>query len=73
MNSEDFKYLIDYLGCDFLHKHDEGLVFCSHSNNPVSCEGNCYFEICPLKNMLIEAKEALDNFDPFFREEDYDL
>jgi hypothetical protein len=73
MNADDFKGLIDYLGCDYFHKHYEGLVFCSHSKNPDPCEGNCNFESCPLQKTLIEAKEALDNFDPFFREEDYDL
>ncbi|MDP3465338.1 MAG: hypothetical protein Q8R86_06165 [Sulfuricurvum sp.] len=73
MNFEDFKGLIDYLGCDFLHKHDEGLVYCTHSENLNQCEGNCNFESCPLKDIWIDAKKGLDEYDPFFREDENDL
>ena len=73
MNHDDFVGLVDYLGCEFLHKHGEGLRYCSHKDNSDPCEGNCYFDICPLKNMWLDAEKGLAEYDPFFREEDYDI
>lgn len=72
MEHSDFIALIAYLGCPNHHTHGEDLVFCSHSDNPCSTEGNCNFDLCPLKDTFSEAKKDLDNFDPFFREEDYE-
>lgn len=69
MNEEDFKDLLDYIGCDYIRYYYDDIFYCSHSNN-FACK--CKFESCPLQKTLIEAKEALDNFDPFFREEDYE-
>jgi len=73
MSHDDFIGLIDYIGCDFLHKAFEGLVYCSHPDNPHDVEGNCNFELCPLKAMWLDAEKGLAEFDPFFREEDYDF
>ncbi|MBV5334260.1 MAG: hypothetical protein JZU49_00455 [Sulfuricurvum sp.] len=70
MNHDEFIGLIDYLGCNFLHKHGEGLVYCSHPENSNPCEGNCSFDLCPLKKMLLDAKKGLDEYDPFFCEDE---
>lgn len=72
MNHDEFVGLIEYLGCAFLHKHGEGLVYCSHLENKTDVEGNCNFEVCPLKAIWLDAKKGLDEHDPFFREEDYE-
>lgn len=31
-------------------ENDVSLAFCSHSENPDNCEGNCQEKICPLIN-----------------------
>lgn len=68
MDKLEFCGLLDYLGCSYLNSYGH----CIHSDNSNSIFDNCCFDSCPLKTMWLDAKKGLDEYDPFFREEDYE-
>lgn len=61
---EEWCQFIDYVGCQFLHKHGEDLRYCSHKENQDPCEDNCNATSCPMAKLMLEGKAQPDAFDP---------